>query len=62
MSEFMKTVLKPLHQNSHIHFDFTNPKGLKITPNDENRPTKTNKKRQRDREKREIKEKREKKD
>jgi hypothetical protein len=41
MSEFMKTVLKTLHQNSHIHFDFTNPKGLEITPNDENKQTKT---------------------
>jgi hypothetical protein len=36
MSEFMKTVLRTLHQNSHIHLDLTNPKGLKITPNDEN--------------------------
>ena len=41
MSEFMKTVLKTLHQNSHIHFDFTNPKGLKITPNDENKQKET---------------------
>jgi hypothetical protein len=47
MSGFMKTVLKTLHQNIHIHFDFTNPKGLKITPNDEN---KQNKKTERDRE------------
>jgi len=62
MSEFMKTVLKTLHQNSHIHFNFTNPKGLEITPNDENKKKKQNKKRQRDREKREIKERRKKKD
>jgi hypothetical protein len=34
MSEFMKTMLKTLHQNSHIHFDFSNPKGLEIAPND----------------------------
>ena len=31
MIEFMKIV----HQNSHMHFDFTTPKGLKITPSEE---------------------------
>jgi hypothetical protein len=62
MSGFMKTVLKTLHQKSHIHFDFTNPKDLEITPNDENKQKQTNKKRQRDREKREIKDRRKKKD
>jgi len=31
----LKTVSR-LHQNSHqMHFDFTTPKGLKITPSDE---------------------------
>jgi len=27
--------LKTLLQNSHIHFDGTTPKGLKVTPSDE---------------------------
>jgi len=37
MTEFIKTVLKILHHNSYMHFDFTTPKGLKITPSDKGR-------------------------
>jgi len=32
MTEFMKTVLNTLHQNSHMHFDFTTLKSVKFTP------------------------------
>ena len=28
----MKTVLNTLHQNSHMHFDFTTLKSVKFTP------------------------------
>ena len=40
----MRTVLKALHQNRHMYFDFTTPKGLKSNPsNGKNKEEKSKK-------------------
>ena len=43
--------------NSHMYFDFTTPKGLKITPSDEKKTRKTNRERSPNREVKRLEEK-----